>query len=1055
MLRHTKVIIVAAIASALTHHAWTQEAFERDGVTYTRVPWGIQRPVPELTEEETKRGWVTFVPGSQDGIGPFAYPTRSEIGGQLLAFAAPGEHEPVTFGVYAARDLKGVSARPGALYGPRGAAIKRWYLDVRTVRLWKQRTSWNSRQYHVIPELLETRNEVDIPAGTFQQYWVTVRVPGDTIPGLYEGYIRVAEGNEVVVIPIKLRVVPFVFRPVKNKVWGLWPDTSRWRRHKYTDEQILEELADWRSHGITSSLMYPLSHGKFSLEEGKLQVDLREFERYMDLYVRVGLRGPVVASFQGLTGLVHRLLGQEPDDYGPEFADLAVQIVRSVEDLRQKKNWPEFVYHTVDEPGGHAAVQAEAHATLKILHDAGFRTYTTADITFANEVLDPFLDVRCYSIGFCARSAEQAAARRAECEAAGDTYWWYGTGCYTGQEGSVAVNRHLGGFLLEKSGADGAWAWTFQRPKDSAYDDFDGQAAREQKDACITYPQFEGGPPHVPTLQWEGIREGVDDARYVDLLRGAIEELAGKQTPEARAMLNRAEAGLEEVLNEVPWLGSERLTNAQAQVLRWRICSLLLDSARALGIERSPKKPSSRTPVSDQIPVTATPQPELKRPQEASLPIASVPSLPRAPSIDGALEPGIWENARRLTDLVAPDGTPNAYKTEVWVARDRANLYVAFRCHEDQMDEIRAAVTEHDGEVWTDDSIEIFLDPDNDPRTYAHFMMNAVGTRRESILKFQHKDPARRRAEDQAKAENADWEIDWQGAASTCPEGWSAEVAIPIRALRGRGLWGANFHRTRRVPDGRQYACWSPTGGGYHVPDRFGKLFLAPQSVDLASVQLRSPSCGDNSLVLTLKNPEGFAEANVIAYVPGSQEEVSVGYCALAPGMNVLELSYDLHKPGANDLTIQIMPLTAWKDPGAANVRPGRSRGGRVRPSDVKRVRALPTRLTIPLWLTASLAVDAPRIELLQGWSGFDVTAALNLGRRAARGSTLNLTVAGPGGKYHESTLDRIEPGSLFLNVGTAPLPPGKYRFELSLNAPDKLSSRVRVPFEVIEGPWQ
>ena len=106
-----------------------------------------------------------------------------------------------------------------------------------------------------------------------------------------------------------------------------------------------------------------------------------------------------------------------------------------------------------------------------------------------NELLDDVLDVRTWYISFAA-SPTASQTRRAEAEAVQGRFWCYGSGSYTGQEGRMLANRYIAGLFLAKSGAEGMWSWTFQRPKDQPCDDFDGTSHKEQKDAMITYPSF-------------------------------------------------------------------------------------------------------------------------------------------------------------------------------------------------------------------------------------------------------------------------------------------------------------------------------------------------------------------------------------------------------------------------------------------------------------------------------------------------------------------------------------------------------------------------------------
>ena len=77
---------------------------------------------------------------------------------------------------------------------------------------------------------------------------------------------------------------------------------------------------------------------------------------------------------------------------------------------------------------------------------------------------------------------------------------------------------------------------------------------------------------------------------------------------------------------------------------------------------------------------------------------------------------------------ITPEGdrTPSQ-PTDVCMGYDNANLYIAVRCYENNMDKLSAKITEHDGRVYAEDSFEIFLDTRHDHKTYFHLITNAAG----------------------------------------------------------------------------------------------------------------------------------------------------------------------------------------------------------------------------------------------------------------------------------------------------------------------------------------
>jgi hypothetical protein len=61
------------------------------------------------------------------------------------------------------------------------------------------------------------------------------------------------------------------------------------------------------------------------------------------------------------------------------------------------------------------------------------------------------------------------------------------------------------------------------------WDDFDSKVYRS---VCYTYPTVDGV---VGTLQWEAVREGIDDMRYLATLRATIEAARRSGNEQAKA----------------------------------------------------------------------------------------------------------------------------------------------------------------------------------------------------------------------------------------------------------------------------------------------------------------------------------------------------------------------------------------------------------------------------------------------------------------------------------------------------------------------------------------
>ncbi|NLE55761.1 MAG: DUF4838 domain-containing protein [Lentisphaerae bacterium] len=96
--------------------------------------------------------------------------------------------------------------------------------------------------------------------------------------------------------------------------------------------------------------------------------------------------------------------------------------------------------------------------------------------------------------------------------------------------------------------------------------------------------------------------------------------------------------------------------------------------------------------------------------------------------LDGRLDEEDWKNAETTTRFRPFSGT-NAvrYQTGVKLAYDVDNLYAAFECQEPRPKAVKTAITQHDGPIWEDNDVELFI---NDPMmggAYIQLLVNAAG----------------------------------------------------------------------------------------------------------------------------------------------------------------------------------------------------------------------------------------------------------------------------------------------------------------------------------------
>jgi len=102
------------------------------------------------------------------------------------------------------------------------------------------------------------------------------------------------------------------------------------------------------------------------------------------------------------------------------------------------------------------------------------------------------------------------------------------------------THRRSYGLMLWKRGEDGVCNYAYQHAFGaSIYDDFDDVNYR---DHVYAYPTVDGV---IDTVQWEGVREGVNDLRYLTTLLCAIDRAKGRS--HAQDTARAAQAWLDSV----------------------------------------------------------------------------------------------------------------------------------------------------------------------------------------------------------------------------------------------------------------------------------------------------------------------------------------------------------------------------------------------------------------------------------------------------------------------------------------------------------------------------
>ncbi len=393
------------------------------------------------------------------------------------------------------------------------------------------------------PDPLLEVAQMDLAAGKAQPIWVTVKVPVDAEPGVYNGTLRISgqAGGDTVTAELPLSVKVYKAVVDKTRLWVTdWFGVSS--RHleispKAHSEEYYELLRRYArnlaEHRHNVALLSPLSLAKFSVDEsGGLAVDFSRFDRFVEIFTEEGVigmiegghlggrRGEWVSPFgmyirQVQDGAVKgRSVDPSSDEADAFYAWYFPELVKHL----KEKGWLDiYCQHLADEPipGNIETYRAMAALVRKYAPELRIvEACHTKDLTGAMDIWVPQLnylhkDFRHYQ----------------ERQEAGDEVWFYTCVFPQGEYANRFIEQpliktQLLHWINFRYGATGYLHWGYnQWTKDSPY-------------THTTRPH--GGPPYLPagdpwivypgkdgpwdSIRFEAMRDGIVDHELLSQL---------------------------------------------------------------------------------------------------------------------------------------------------------------------------------------------------------------------------------------------------------------------------------------------------------------------------------------------------------------------------------------------------------------------------------------------------------------------------------------------------------------------------------------------------------
>ncbi|MCP4641929.1 MAG: hypothetical protein GY851_15920 [bacterium] len=834
-------------------------------------------------------------------IGPDRIPARAEFTSSLTMLCLPGMPSDRFIGFYPGVPL----TNPEVEMRPEDGAASTGDIGVQCLRAryWPQRPHWASTTANVIPEILEPLMREDrgdgtvfgLPATSYSVEalrWVRedrcvltpdrnvlllfrVNVASQTKPGSYAYHVLLTGDECPKGIPLTL---------VVRVLHGELHEQDQPVRTMFTSGCSRDELTVLaRDTGLNSVLWAGWPGTRVTKTPEGVRVDDVGSESLSDTarsMASLGMDGPLIVSWPGLALVVGKKLGYtegEVELLG--HADVREAFSLTLTALRDRltaDGCPNMWFFPNDEPGLSERKRSLVLRQCECSRTVEIPTFLTSYFSDFNQ--GPGRELFT-SVVQNATSPEDAVKKRAEAiERNGQ--WMILTGVYG--DGILELNRRSGLHLL-RTDADGVAFWVWCKAKENAWNDFDGNAGVEPKDAILGYPplpEVGWNGAFVETMQYEGMRLAYQDYRVYRELEYAVEHGSG-DSPAREA----AQAFLAKLKGDFA-LGA---TSGELEQLR-DTALVLLDHL----VSPTEHPGSTEADVSFALSEVGSEAPALSAATSSPEPL---PRLSTTLEIDGHLDSDEWDGAHTYGLVNNFNGEP-APAHRILVATRPEGFSVAFDCHEPEYAEARAAAAGKPTVPWANTSIEAFLDVDGDRTDYAQVIVDAAGNVWSGYF-----------SEGEVSFEHALEGV--MSAVASAGDRMHLELLIPWTAFADSerlDTWTANFCFTRHVGATREQSSfvWKKNSNfmRYHDIGSYGALCIRTDDV---SVTALSTASGIQEATYTLVCEPGSTDMGAAAVQ--DSDGVVLGHKVVKLDSGETEFSWTAPRTAGDESPVFVLAL--------------------------------------------------------------------------------------------------------------------------------------------------
>ncbi|OGG05184.1 MAG: hypothetical protein A3F83_03185 [Candidatus Glassbacteria bacterium RIFCSPLOWO2_12_FULL_58_11] len=493
----------------------------RDIAGFKNDPFVESTALEPLEPRWKELGFIPFSRAFGSNVYPNSIPALAERGAPLEGFAAPGEAEPLVLGVRAlstglsglkitseglvCQDTEGYLPPDSLEIGVVEFARVRWGAgsDARAWR-WHPSRIWPWNDYPGSPfSRPDTNATLRIMPNTTQHFWIRVHTPINAPAGRYEGGVQIESERGSYRVEVHFTVLPVRLSSRGLPPYGVF----------LPGPQDLPAIQDLAAHGInTVARWFDPSRLPAINDKGSIAFDFGLEDNFIERLSAAGIDRPQImfagnpagAPFDSCVAAAAGLALNSP-----EFYTAYAQAAQSIVEHALRQGWPRQVWGIYDRLAGGTkdsdSFVARAKALRKVMGGSislvspiiGGRKGGTAS------AVAPYVDV--WLLG------EEAETEKNMKELA----IWSFVPCT--QRDNALEARARTGFEPWRRGLDGVFVWAYNWSGGGhSWNDFDSPVM----DWMLSYRDFQDH--YLPTPAWEGVREGIEDRRYLLTLQELV-----------------------------------------------------------------------------------------------------------------------------------------------------------------------------------------------------------------------------------------------------------------------------------------------------------------------------------------------------------------------------------------------------------------------------------------------------------------------------------------------------------------------------------------------------